>query len=106
MMTSGSKPMSAIAPEWYAAPASWLGALGDPVQDVDVEPVLDASATLAPAHARTGDAAKLTGYLGDDDTFDRAIERFAGAYADQNEADCAAFSQAADEHRIAVQRGV
>ena len=63
-------------------------------------------ATLAPAHARTGDAAKITGYLGDDDTFDRAIERFAVAYADQNDADYAAFSQAADEHRIAVQRGV
>ena len=63
-------------------------------------------ATLARAHARTGDAAKITGYLGDDDTFDRAIGRFATAYADQNDADYAAFTQAADEHRIAVQRGV
>ena len=36
-------------------------------------------ATLARAHARTGDAAKITGYLGDDDTFDRALERFAVA---------------------------
>ncbi len=42
-------------------------------------------ATLARAHARTGDAAKIAGYLGDDDTFDRAIEQFAVAYADQNE---------------------
>ncbi len=63
-------------------------------------------ATLARAHARTGDAAKISGYLGDDDTFDRAIERFASTYADQNDADYTAFTQAADEHRIAVQRGV
>ena len=60
-------------------------------------------ATLARAHARTGDAAKIAGYLGDDDTFDRALERFAVAYADQNDADYAAFTQAADEQRIAVE---
>ena len=65
-----------------------------------------AAATLARAHARTGDAAKITGYLGDDDTFDRALERFAVAYADQNDADYAAFTQAADEQRIEVERGV
>ena len=63
-------------------------------------------ATLARAHARTGDAAKITGYLGDDDTFDRALERFAVAYADQNDADYAAFTEAADEHRIEVERGI
>jgi uncharacterized protein (DUF2252 family) len=63
-------------------------------------------ATLARAHARTGNAAKITGYLGDDDTFDRALERFAVAYADQNDADYAAFTTAAEEHRIEVERGV
>ena len=63
-------------------------------------------ATLARAHARTGDAAKITGYLGDEDTFDRALERFAVAYADQNDVDYAAFSKAADAHRIEVERGV
>ena len=63
-------------------------------------------ATLARAHARTGDAAKVTGYLGDDDTFDRALERFAVAYADQNDADYAAFTKAGEEHRIDVERGV
>ena len=62
--------------------------------------------TLARAHARTGDAAKITGYLGDDEEFDRALERFAAAYADQNESDYAAFTRAADEQRIAVQAGV
>ena len=63
-------------------------------------------ATLARAHARTGDAARITGYLGGDDTFDRALERFAVTYADQNDADYAAFTEAADEQRIAVERGV
>jgi hypothetical protein len=65
-------------------------------------------ATLARAHARTGDAAKITGYLGDDDTFDRALERFAVAYADQNDNDYSAFTDAdaADAQRIDVERGV
>jgi uncharacterized protein (DUF2252 family) len=62
--------------------------------------------TLARAHARTGDAAAITGYLGDDDGFERALERFAVLYADQNDADYAAFSQAAEDERIAVERGV
>ena len=62
--------------------------------------------TLARAHARTGDAAKVSGYLGDDDTFERALERFAVAYADQNDADYAAFTEAAEDHRIEVERGV
>jgi len=63
-------------------------------------------ATLARAHARTGNAAKITGYLGHDDTFDRALERFAVAYADQNDADYAAFTKAAEDHRIEVERDV
>ena len=63
-------------------------------------------ATLARSHARTGDAAQISAYLGDDDTADRALERFAVAYADQNDADYAAFVQAANDGRIAVERGV
>jgi hypothetical protein len=35
-----------------------------------------------------------------------ALERFGVACADQNDADYAAFSQAAGEHRIEVERGV
>ena len=41
-----------------------------------------------------------------DHTFDRALESVAFAYADQNDADYTAFSRAADDDRIAVQRGV
>jgi hypothetical protein len=42
---------------------------------------------LARAHARTGDAIAIGAYLGDDDTFDRAITRFAVRYADQTQDD-------------------
>ncbi|MFQ3612937.1 MAG: DUF2252 family protein [Cyanobacteriota bacterium] len=38
---------------------------------------------LARAHARTGDAAMISGYLGKTDTFDRLITDFAIAYAHQ-----------------------
>ncbi len=44
-------------------------------------------AAIARAHARAGDASMITGYLGDDDTFDRAVAAFAVAYADLTEAD-------------------
>jgi uncharacterized protein (DUF2252 family) len=50
--------------------------------------------TLAHAHCRTGSASAISGYLGDDDTFDRAIAEFAVAYADLAEADYAAFTSA------------
>ncbi len=43
--------------------------------------------TLARSHAKTGDAATISGYLGQKDTFDQAIGSFALAYAKQNEAD-------------------
>jgi uncharacterized protein (DUF2252 family) len=51
---------------------------------------------LARAHARSGDAAAISGYLGGGDRFDRAVADFAEAYADQTEADHAAFSAARD----------
>ena len=43
--------------------------------------------TLARAHARTGDAAMIGGYLGTSDTFDSALAKFAASYADQAERD-------------------
>ena len=50
--------------------------------------------TLAHAHARTGDRFEIAGYLGEEKDFDKAIAKFAVAYADQNEADYARFMQA------------
>jgi hypothetical protein len=49
---------------------------------------------LARAHARTGDAALIAGYLGRNDKFDLATAKFAVAYADQTERDHAAFETA------------
>ena len=60
--------------------------------------------TLARAHARGGDVVAIASYLGDDDTFAKAVARFGGRYADQAEKDYAA---AADRHRRRVgARGV
>ncbi len=56
--------------------------------------------TLARAHARAGDAARIAGYLGDGDAFDEALAGFALAYADQTEADHAAFVAAIHAGRI------
>jgi uncharacterized protein (DUF2252 family) len=47
--------------------------------------------TLAHAHAKSGDAALISGYLGKSDDFDQAVGEFALAYADQNEQDHAAL---------------
>jgi uncharacterized protein (DUF2252 family) len=46
---------------------------------------------LARAHARCGDPAQISGYLGNSDVFDQAIAVFAEAYADRTERDYAAL---------------
>ena len=56
--------------------------------------------TLARAHAKSGDAATFSGYLGKGDTFDKAMEKFALAYADQNERDHAALVKAVSSGRL------
>jgi hypothetical protein len=56
--------------------------------------------TLARAHARSGDALAISGYLGEDDEFDRAIADFATAYADQSERDWRTFEAAIAAGRI------
>ena len=55
---------------------------------------------LARAHARSGDAAVMAGYMGSGQTFDDAIGEFAVEYADQNRADHRAFVRAIREGRI------
>ena len=49
---------------------------------------------LALSHARSGDAALLSGYLGKSDQLDEAIAKFSFAYANQNEKDYAALKKA------------
>src|SRR5215471_13706422 len=55
---------------------------------------------LARAHARCGDSARISGYLGSSTLFEQAIARFAQAYADQTERDHAALLAAIKEGRI------
>jgi hypothetical protein len=50
--------------------------------------------TLARAHARSGEGALISGYLGQSDTFDKAIAAFSVAYADQSEKDHAVLMKA------------
>ncbi|MET9968606.1 DUF2252 domain-containing protein [Streptomyces sp. NPDC006356] len=57
-------------------------------------------ASLARAHARSGDPIAIAAYLGRGDTFDRALVRFAEAYADQNERDHRALADAVTAGRI------
>ena len=56
--------------------------------------------TLAHTHAKSGDAATISGYLGKTDAFDQAVGAFALAYADQNAKDHAALVAAVRSGKI------
>ncbi|HEY6781148.1 MAG TPA: DUF2252 domain-containing protein, partial [Thermoleophilaceae bacterium] len=62
--------------------------------------------SLARAHARTGDRLAISAYLGSGASFDKAIARFADAYADQNELDYQALADAVASGRIVAERDV
>lgn len=55
---------------------------------------------LAHSMAKAGDAALINGYVGKSSAFDEAIERFALAYAEQNEADWTVLKAAVKAGRI------
>ena len=59
--------------------------------------------TLARAHARAGDAMVLSGYIGDDSEFDKAIAEFAMAYADQTDRDWHALLDQIKAGRISTE---
>ena len=63
-------------------------------------------ATLARAHARSGDRIAIASYLGNSDVFDKAIADFSAAYADQNERDYQTLLDAVQSGRIATQTGL
>ena len=60
-------------------------------------------AALARAHAKAGDAAAISGYVGKSEALDVALARFADAYADQTEVDYQILKGAAEAGRIAVE---
>jgi uncharacterized protein (DUF2252 family) len=64
------------------------------------------AACLARAHARTGGASLISGYMGSSNVFNDAIAAFAAAYADQTERDYEALEQAVNAGRIVAETGV
>ena len=50
----------------------------------------------------SGSAAQISGYLGNNDIFDKAIGKFASAYADQSERDHAVLKKAARSGQVEV----
>jgi uncharacterized protein (DUF2252 family) len=57
---------------------------------------------LARAHSKSGEAAMISGYLGNSSRFDEAVSNFAVAYADQNKRDYHALLDAIRAGKIAV----
>ena len=83
-----SAPVEAMTPEalrFYAQVCGWA---------------------LARAHARSGDATAIGSYLGSGDVFDKAMVNFAEAYAEQNDLDHRALTDAIKSGRIAATTGV
>ncbi len=62
--------------------------------------------TLARAHARSGDRIAIASYLGNSDSFDRAILEFSLAYAEQNERDYAKLADAVKAGKIGCETGL
>jgi uncharacterized protein (DUF2252 family) len=61
---------------------------------------------LARAHARTGRATLISGYMGSAETFDHAVAEFAVAYAAQNERDYQQLVRAVASGRVHAMTGV
>jgi uncharacterized protein (DUF2252 family) len=61
---------------------------------------------LARAHARTGDASAIDGYLGKGNDFDKAVANFAMAYADQTERDYQLLVEAVDSGQVVAAKGI
>ena len=64
------------------------------------------AATLARAHARTGDRIAIAAYLGKSDAFDRALLEFSRAYAEQNARDYEALAAAVESGRVTAETGL
>jgi uncharacterized protein (DUF2252 family) len=62
--------------------------------------------TLARAHARSGNRFAIAAYLGNSNSFEKALAKFAEAYADQNERDYEAFAAACASGRLHAVEGM
>lgn len=88
------------------------------LRDVKIKPFVDGLAAthlgryagwcgwaLSRAHAKSGDAAMISGYIGSNDRFDKAIATFALTYAEQNERDYKTLIKAIHDGRIQISEG-
>jgi uncharacterized protein (DUF2252 family) len=64
------------------------------------------AATLARAHARSGDRIAIASYIGKGDVFDLAIADFSAVYADQNERDYQRLQAAVKKGTIKAETGL
>jgi uncharacterized protein (DUF2252 family) len=75
-----------------------------PVEEIDAGQLLRYAEicgwSLARAHAKSGDAVTISGYLGKGEVFDQAVADFASAYADQTERDYLDLVEAEQSGRI------
>jgi Uncharacterized protein conserved in bacteria (DUF2252) len=81
---------------------TWMGLLTTALPPVRAH----LRATLARAHARSGDAVAIAEYLGGTGAFGEAITDFSHAYADQNEQYYAEFVAAVRSGRLKAVEGV
>ncbi len=61
---------------------------------------------LARAHARAGDAATISGYMGKGKSLGKAIADFGVAYADQTEGDHQVLVEAIGSRRVVAETGI
>lgn len=61
-------------------------------------------ATLARAHARSGDSVALSAYMGDSERFDAAMQSFALTYAEQNARDFADYTAAIQAGTVEISK--
>jgi uncharacterized protein (DUF2252 family) len=107
------QPASDLFLGWVTVEATGKQFYARQLRDAKVKPLVEAFDTdllllyakacgwvLARAHAKAGDAATISGYLGTSDQFDDAIGGFSLAYADQAERDHAALKAAVRKGKI------
>ncbi|QRY64865.1 DUF2252 domain-containing protein (plasmid) [Ensifer sp. PDNC004] len=107
------QPASDMFLGWVTASVSGRQYYVRQLRDVKIKPLVEQFDTelllsyaeacgwaLALAHARSGDPAAISGYLGSSDEFDEAIGKFSAFYADQTEKDFAALKTAVHRGRI------
>jgi len=107
------QPASDIFLGWFEVKETGKQFYGRQLRDAKIKPLVETfddelmsvyakgcGWVLARAHAKAGDAATITGYLGNSDEFDEAIAAFAVSYADQAERDYAALKAAVRKGRV------